>query len=117
MYVSVKLTYALLLVSDTPGPPEGIVTISRVTEEKCSLAWRLPLEDGGDAVTHYIIERRETSRLNWVLVEPECKTLSCVSSKLIKNNEYIFRVRGVNKYGPGVALESDPVIARNAYSK
>lgn len=50
-------------------------------------------------------------------MENECKTLSCVSTKLIKNNEYIFRVRGVNKYGPGVPLESEPVIARNAYSK
>lgn len=50
-------------------------------------------------------------------METECKTLSCVSTKLIKNNEYIFRVRGVNKFGPGIPLESDPVIARNAYSK
>lgn len=91
--------------------------ISRVTEEKCTVSWKIPLEDGGDIVSHYIVERRETSRLNWVLMEAECKTLSCVSSKLIKNNEYIFRVRGVNKFGPGVPLESEPVIARNAYSK
>lgn len=91
--------------------------ISRVTEEKCTVSWKIPLEDGGDSVTHYIVERRETSRLNWVIMETECKTLSCVSSRLIKNNEYIFRVRGVNKFGPGVPLESDPVIARNAYSK
>lgn len=81
------------------------------------MSWKMPLEDGGDLVTHYIVDRRETSRLNWVIMETECKTLSCVSSKLIKNNEYVFRVRGVNKFGPGVPLESDPVIARNAYSK
>lgn len=81
------------------------------------MSWKIPLEDGGDSVTHYVVERRETSRLNWVLVEAECKTLSCVSSRLIKNNEYIFRVRGVNKFGPGVPLESESVIARNAYSK
>lgn len=81
------------------------------------MSWKIPLEDGGDIVSHYIVERRETSRLNWVVMETECKTLSCVSSRLIKNNEYIFRVRGVNKFGPGVPLESDPIIARNAYSK
>lgn len=102
---------------DTPGPPAGKIVISRVTEEKCTVSWKIPLEDGGDSVTHYVIERRETSRLNWVIVEAECKTLSCVSSRLIKSNEYIFRVRGVNKFGPGVPLESEPVIARNAYSK
>lgn len=102
--------------SDTPGAPADKIVISRVTEEKCTVSWKIPLEDGGDTVTHYIVERRETSRLNWVMMETECKTLSCVSSRLIKNNEYIFRVRGVNKFGPGVPLESEPVIARNAYS-
>lgn len=106
-----------LCLSDTPGPPADKILISRVTEEKCTVSWKIPLEDGGDIVSHYIVERRETSRLNWVVMETECKTLSCVSSRLIKNNEYIFRVRGVNKFGPGVPLESDPVIARNAYSK
>lgn len=104
-------------IPDTPGPPDGKVTISRVTEEKCTVSWKIPLEDGGDSVTHYIVDRRETSRLNWVVMETECRTLSCVSTKLIKNNEYIFRVRGVNKYGAGVPLESEPIIARNAYSK
>lgn len=102
---------------DTPGAPADNIVISRVTEEKCTVSWKIPLEDGGDTVTHYIVERRETSRLNWVIVEAECKTLSCVSSRLIKNNEYLFRVRGVNKFGPGVPLESEPVIARNAYSE
>lgn len=102
---------------DTPGAPADNIVISRVTEEKCTVSWKIPLEDGGDSVTHYIVERRETSRLNWVAMETECKTLSCVSSKLIKNNEYVFRVRGVNKFGPGVPLESEPIIARNAYSK
>lgn len=103
--------------ADTPGPPSDKIVISRVTEEKCTVSWKMPLEDGGDRVTHYIVERRETSRLNWAVMESECKTLSCVSSRLIKNNEYIFRVRGVNKYGPGVPLESEPIIARNAYSE
>ncbi|KAI4788997.1 hypothetical protein KUCAC02_035499, partial [Chaenocephalus aceratus] len=103
-------------VLDTPGAPAESVTISRVTEEKCSVSWKIPLEDGGDIVTHYIVERRETSRLNWVLMETECKTLACVSSHLIKNNEYVFRVRGVNKFGVGVPLESEPVRARNAYT-
>uniref|UniRef100_A0A8C9RLR6 Titin-like n=1 Tax=Scleropages formosus TaxID=113540 RepID=A0A8C9RLR6_SCLFO len=75
-----------------------------------------PLEDGGDPVSHYIVERRDTNRLNWVTMEAECKTLSCVIA-MIKNSEYIFRVRGVNKYGPGVPLQSEPVVARNTFSK
>lgn len=103
--------------TDSPGPCAGKITVSRVTEEKCTLAWNIPEEDGGAEITHYIIERRETSRLHWVIVEAECQTLSTVVTKLIKNNEYIFRVRAVNKYGPGVPLESETVIARNAFSE
>lgn len=103
-------------VLDSPGPC-GKLTVSRVTEEKCTLAWSLPQEDGGAEITHYIVERRETSRLNWVIVEGECPTLSCVVTRLIKNNEYIFRVRAVNKYGPGVPVESEPIVARNSFSE
>lgn len=102
---------------DSPGPCAGKITVSRVTEEKCTLAWNIPEEDGGAQITHYIVERRETSRLHWVIVEAECQTLSYVVTKLIKNNEYIFRVRAVNKYGPGVPLETEPVVARNAFSE
>lgn len=102
---------------DSPGACAEKITISRVTDEKCTLAWNPPQEDGGAEITHYIVERRETSRLNWVIVEPECQTLSCSVTRLIKNNEYIFRVRAVNKYGPGVPLESEPIIARNSFSK
>lgn len=105
------------LYSDSPGPCAGKITVSRITEEKCTLSWNIPEEDGGAQITHYIVERRETSRLHWVIVEAECQTLSCVVTKLIKNNEYIFRVRGVNKYGPGVPLETEPIIARNAFSE
>lgn len=105
------------MFSDSPGPCSGKIIVSRVTEEKCTLAWTAPQEDGGAEITHYIVERRETSRLHWVIVEAECQTLSCVVTRLIKNNEYIFRVRAVNKYGPGLPLETEPVIARNSFSK
>lgn len=108
--------FVITPVSDTPGPC-GNLTVSRVTEEKCTLAWSLPQEDGGAAITHYIVERRETSRLNWVIVESECPTLSYVVTRLIKNNEYIFRVRAVNKYGPGVPAETQPIVARNSFSE
>lgn len=39
------------------------------------------------------------------------------TTKIIKGNEYIFRVRAVNKYGIGEPLESDPVVAKNAFGE
>lgn len=47
----------------------------------------------------------------------ECKELTCNITGLMKNTEYLFRVRGVNKYGPGVCLQSEPMVARNTFSK
>uniref|UniRef100_A0A8C7YLC2 Titin n=1 Tax=Oryzias sinensis TaxID=183150 RepID=A0A8C7YLC2_9TELE len=50
-------------VLDRPGPSEGPLTISNVTEEKCSLSWLPPRHDGGASISHYVIQKRETSRL------------------------------------------------------
>lgn len=68
-------------------------------------------------VTHYIVEKRETSRIMWSIVSE--KMIDCIVNvgRLIQGNEYIFRVRGVNKYGVGDPLESTPVIARNQFGK
>uniref|UniRef100_A0AAR2KZV0 Titin n=1 Tax=Pygocentrus nattereri TaxID=42514 RepID=A0AAR2KZV0_PYGNA len=45
-----------------------------------------------------------------------CKVLDRPVTKLLKGNEYIFRVRGVNKYGTGEALESDAVKAMDPFT-
>lgn len=64
-----------------------------------------------------MVERRDTNRLNWVIMHAECKELTCNITGLFKNTEYLFRVRGVNKYGEGVNLQSEPMVARNTFSK
>lgn len=102
-------------VLDRPGPPDGPISIYGVTSEKCCIAWKTPLHDGGAEVSHYIVERRETSRLVWTVVESKVQTLNLKITKLLPGNEYIFRVIPVNKYGIGEPLESDPVIAANPF--
>uniref|UniRef100_H2YFD0 Titin n=1 Tax=Ciona savignyi TaxID=51511 RepID=H2YFD0_CIOSA len=103
-------------VLDRPGQPIGPLTISEVTSERCRLAWRAPENNGGAPVTHYNIEKRETSRLTWTLVESGIEGVTTKVHRLLKGNEYIFRVIAVNKYGRGVPLESVPVIAKNPFS-
>lgn len=102
-------------VLDRPGAPEGPISIYGVTNEKCSISWKPPLQDGGSDVSHYIVERRETSRLVWTVVEPKVQTLNLKITKLLPGNEYIFRVIPVNKYGVGEPLESEPMVARNPF--
>ena len=74
-------------------------------------------DQGGSKVTHYIVERRETSRVVWSTVSDEHEETYVTVGKLVRGNEYVFRVMGVNKYGVGESLESEPVIAKNAFGK
>lgn len=66
-------------------------------------------------MTHYIIERRETSRVVWSTVSDMHEKTHITVGQLVRGNEYVFRVKGVNKYGAGEALESEPVTAKNTF--
>uniref|UniRef100_A0AAR2JTQ9 Titin n=1 Tax=Pygocentrus nattereri TaxID=42514 RepID=A0AAR2JTQ9_PYGNA len=103
-------------VLDRPGPSSGPLEVTGLTAEKCTLTWGPPQENGGAEIQHYIVEKRETSRLAWTLVYADMKATTCKVTKLLKGNEYIFRVRGVNKYGTGEALESDAVKAMDPFT-
>uniref|UniRef100_A0A8B9E941 Titin n=1 Tax=Anser cygnoides TaxID=8845 RepID=A0A8B9E941_ANSCY len=102
-------------VLDRPGPPEGPLAASEVTAEKCVLSWLPPLDDGGAKIDHYVVEKRETSRLAWTAVATEVPLTKLKVTKLLKGNEYVFRVMAVNKYGVGEPLESEPILAVNPY--
>ena len=105
--------------TDKPGPPAGEITFKSVTADRIILGWEAVPEDdqGGAKVTHYVVERRETSRVVWSTVS-DCLEQTHVSvSKLLRGNEYVFRVMGVSKLGVGEALESEPVVAKNAFGK
>ncbi|XP_068168832.1 titin-like isoform X2 [Antennarius striatus] len=103
-------------VLDRPGPPDGPLKVKLVSVEKCNLHWNPPLKDGGASVSHYIIEKRETSRVTWTGVESHVEALSYKVTKLVRSKEYIFRIAAVNKFGIGDFLESEPFIAQNPFS-
>ncbi|MEQ2279002.1 hypothetical protein AMECASPLE_004985 [Ameca splendens] len=102
-------------VLDRPGPPNGPLKVKVVSAEKCNLNWNPPLNDGGASVTHYIIEKRETSRVTWTEVEPHIEAVSYKVTKLVAGKEYIFRIAAVNKYGVGEFLESETFVAQNPF--
>ncbi|XP_029290714.1 titin-like [Cottoperca gobio] len=103
-------------VLDRPGPPDGSLKVKVVSAEKCNLHWNPPLNDGGASVSHYIIEKRETSRVTWTGVEPHVEAVSYKVTKLVPGKEYIFRIAAVNKFGVGEFLESDPFIAQSPFT-
>lgn len=103
-------------VLDRPGPPDGMLKVKVVSAEKCSLHWNAPLNDGGAPVTHFIIEKRETSRVTWTGVDSNVEAVSYKVTKLVPGKEYIFRIAAVNKFGVGDFLESEPFIAQNPFT-
>lgn len=105
------------LSSDKPGPPAGDIQFKKVTADTMTIMWDPPADEGGAMVTHYIVEKRETSRILWSIISEKLEDCIVTVPRLIKGNEYIFRVRGVNKYGVGDPLESRPVVARNSFGK
>uniref|UniRef100_A0A3P8SY05 Titin n=1 Tax=Amphiprion percula TaxID=161767 RepID=A0A3P8SY05_AMPPE len=102
-------------VLDKPGPPTGPMKVTGVMSDRCIIAWSEPALDGGASISHYVLEKRETSRLSWTVVAPNIKGLYHKVTNLLTGNEYIFRVRAINKYGVGDYLESEPITARNPY--
>uniref|UniRef100_A0A3Q3XBM3 Titin n=1 Tax=Mola mola TaxID=94237 RepID=A0A3Q3XBM3_MOLML len=97
-------------VLDKPGPPDGPLRVKVVSGEKCNLHWNPPVNDGGARVSHYVIEKRETSRVTWTGVEPHVEAVSYKVTKLVPGKEYIFRIAAVNKFGPASAVTGDSIL-------
>lgn len=91
-------------ITGLPGPPIGPLGISHVTKHTCQLAWKPPSYDGGCKITHYVVERRDTSSPHWITVHSSCKDTTCSIQGLAENQEYEFRVSAVNENGKGPAL-------------
>uniref|UniRef100_A0A3B3DHQ0 Titin n=1 Tax=Oryzias melastigma TaxID=30732 RepID=A0A3B3DHQ0_ORYME len=104
------------IILDKPGPSAGPLQVTDLTAEDCTLSWGPPQETGGADITHYIVEKRETSRLAWTLVKGDITKTYLKVKGLLKGSEYIFKVMAVNKHGIGEALESESIKVTDPYT-
>ena len=75
--------------------------------------------DGGADITNYIVDKRETSRMEWAQAAGKVRedTREFVVQRLIEGREYQLRIRAENKWGVGEAFITNPIIAKNPFSK
>ncbi|KAL3252348.1 hypothetical protein MRX96_017667 [Rhipicephalus microplus] len=91
---------------DEPGSP-GKPEIEDYDKDFVKLKWTPPENDGGSPITGYVIEKKDKYNPDWtpVMEVPADETKAKVGD-LIEGTPYEFRVRAVNKGGPGVPSES-----------
>jgi len=122
---------------DEPSQP-GRPNIIDWGPNHCDLSWRVPESDGGSPITHYVLELKETNMNMWqegsILPVPSDQVQIRTNSEgvqmvygtcpiLVEGNEYIFRIKAVNKSSKGhwnysiPSEPSDSMIAKIRYMK
>lgn len=98
-------------VLDTPGPP-GPIAFKDVTRGALTMMWDAPTNDGGSRIHHYVVDKREASRLAWQEVSFKCSRQMLRVTGLDVGVPYLFRVIAVNQFGQGEPYEmTEPITA------
>lgn len=76
-----------------------------ISADSLTLQWKAPESDGGAPIESYIVERRDKSAKEWNTVgqvnATEDSVYQIVDDKVVEDKEYYYRVKAVNKAGPG----------------
>ncbi|GFS00827.1 titin [Elysia marginata] len=107
---------------EKPGPPTYPFTMTEFTRNSLTLTWGPSQTDGGSAILHYILEKRESWKSTFqhvTKVKPEGqgkKLTHCVEG-LKEDQDYMFRVFAENSVGASKAIETDtPYKPRSPFS-
>ncbi|KAK6747288.1 hypothetical protein RB195_000476 [Necator americanus] len=104
-------------VKSKPSKPKGPLDVKDVFEDRATLSWKPPEDDGGEPIDHYEIEKMSTKDGIWVPCGRTADTEFMVDT-LNKGDHYKFRVKAVNSEGASDPLESDTdVLAKNPFDR
>ncbi|CAG2161698.1 unnamed protein product [Oppiella nova] len=110
-------TFAVF-VTGLPGKPTGPLEVPEISKNSATITWKAPKYDGGCKVTHYIVERKESSHTQWVTATSFCKETIFTAQGLTEGGEYLFRVMAVNENGQSEPLVGEnPIIAKLPFDK
>ncbi|CAH1969101.1 unnamed protein product [Acanthoscelides obtectus] len=102
---SEPLTTSQAIVAKNPFDEPGKTSAPEIIDydkDFVELKWDKPESDGGSPITGYIIEKRDKFNPNWEkCAEVEGDVPRGKVNDLIEGTPYEFRIRAVNKAGPG----------------
>lgn len=91
--------------------------ISDIHKEGASLKWNAPLDDGGQPIEHYVIEKMDMDTGRWVPAG-RTKDSHIKLDNLTPGQEYKFRVMAVNAEGESAPLDAEQtIIAKNPFDE
>jgi large repetitive protein len=106
-------TYAQSLLDVTPMTIPGIPgALSGVAaDQSATLNWSAPADNGGDALTNYVLTMSSNGGQAFTQVSRDPSTAtSFLVNGLVNGTSYIFRVYAVNSVGQGTLFSTSPVI-------
>jgi hypothetical protein len=103
---------------DEPGQPKDVNVVDW-DKDHADLKWSPPENDGGAPITGYIIEYKEKFGKDWI---PGCEVpadqFAATVDGLKEGGQYEFRIRAINRAGPGAPSENTkPIIAKCRFVK
>lgn len=104
------LNHPTFLSTVPPSPPTGPLVISDVTKTSFKVTWKAPEKDGGSPVTHYSVEKRETWKTSWTLVERVPGDRLTCDLLLLQEGQDLVGVKAENVAGESKPLESEHAI-------
>lgn len=110
---SEPLTTAQAIEAKNPFDEPGKTSAPDIVDydsDFVELKWDKPESDGGSPITGYIIEKRDKFNPNWEkCAEVEGDVTRGKVNDLIEGTPYEFRIRAVNKAGPGEASDASKI--------
>uniref|UniRef100_A0A8C5DV00 Titin n=1 Tax=Gouania willdenowi TaxID=441366 RepID=A0A8C5DV00_GOUWI len=106
-----------VITLDRPGPPTGPVQFEDISAESITLNWEPPSYTGGCQISNYVVEKRDTTTTNWVVVSATVARTTLKVANLKTGAEYVFRIYAENRYGKSYAIDSEPVLAQYPFQE